>query len=876
MNVVLLETNGRAAKGHPGAQYRCHVDLLEREDALAALTGAHASAARGEGRVVILTGEPGIGKTALVTRFLDDLDRAHVLLGTCDDLSVPRPLGPIRDLSGAASPALAEAIANGAPAHDVQTLLVEELELPPRPTVLVLEDVHWADDATLDSITVLGRRIASLPALLVLTFRAGEVPSGHPLHAALGAMPAAQLDFVELAPLSEHAVAELAGDVASEVYAASGGNPFYVNELLASRDSTALPRSVATAVVGRAARLDQPARQLVELVSLVPTRTPTWLLDAVMPGWAEAAEEPERRQLLSVNATHVRFRHELARNAIAANVSVAAGRRLHEQIVGALVASDADPALIVHHAEAAGLDDVVAAHVLVAARRAAALGSNRQAYSHYRRAADFAADLPAVERAKLLEELTAVAYLVNRLDQAFPAIEEAIRIYRMTGDREAVGRCTRVLSRLHWFAGDGDLAWAKAKEAIAILEPLGEGAELARAYSGLSQHAMLAQDIGQALVWGHRALELAARIGDERTRANALVNLGTSRAQLDHSDIQPLLDAHAIADASREREEAGRALGNLAFTLMTWAQPEPAERYMQRAIEYGTEHEVQTIVGYGEMTLAWLKLRRGRWEEAEQAARRGLERGETVVQLLARTVLTELAVRRGDDDAESRLAELAVRADRAGDLQRLTPVLELRVDWALTRGGPMPLDRFEQLVQKYEPRGGLTGWGRARVAAWAAVAGFDLPGDDGSPLFAAMARCDWTEAARCFGEVGWTYDQALMLSLRDDEASLTQAIDTARELGAEPLVRRAGGRLRELGLSVPRGPRQATRANPAGLTARQLEVLSLLAAGLANAEIAERLVVSQRTAEHHVAAVLAKLGAANRWEAVRRAAELGL
>ena len=857
--------------------YRCPVDLLEREDALAALTDAYDSATRGQGRVVLVAGEPGIGKTALVSRFVDELgDTTRVLSGTCDDLAVPRPLGPIRDLAGAVSPALADAIAGGAAAHEVQTLLVAELELPPPPTVLVLEDVHWADDATFDSITVLGRRIASLPALLVLTFRAGEVPSGHPLHAALGAMPAAHCVFLELAPLSAHAVAELAGDAAPEVYALSGGNPFYVNELLCSDEATALPRSVTTAVLGRAARLEPESRELVELVSLVPNRMPAWVLDAVLPAWPAAAEEPERRQLLSVDATHVRFRHELARNAIAASVPVAAARRLHAQIVAALVAAGADPALIVHHAEAAGLDDVVADHVLVAARRAAALDSNRQAYSHYRRAADFADRLPAAERAALLEELAAAAYAVGRLEEAFPALEEAIRIRRSAGDLEGVGRCTRMLSRVNWFAGDGEAAWQTALEAIEILVPLGETAELARAYSGLSQHAMLAQDTGEAFVWGQSALELAQRLGDERTRAHALVNIGTARAQVDHADLAPLLEAHAIADASGEREEAARAFANLGYVLMMWVLPQPATRYAEQALAYAREYEIHTIAGYVEMMLTWLQLRRGEWDAAERAARRASARGANVVQLLAKTVLAELAVRRGDADADARLRDLAVHADRAGDLQRLTPVLELRTEWALTRGGPMPLDRFERLVRAYDRRGGLTGWGCGRVAAWAAVAGYELAGDDRSPLFAAMERQDWAEAAGCFGEAGWPYDRALMLSLLDDESSLAEAIDVARGLGAEPLVRRVAARMRELGLSIPRGPREATRANPAGLTARQLEVLALLSAGLANAEIADRLVVSPRTAEHHVAAVLAKLGAANRWDAARRAAELGL
>jgi DNA-binding NarL/FixJ family response regulator len=139
-----------------------------------------------------------------------------------------------------------------------------------------------------------------------------------------------------------------------------------------------------------------------------------------------------------------------------------------------------------------------------------------------------------------------------------------------------------------------------------------------------------------------------------------------------------------------------------------------------------------------------------------------------------------------------------------------------------------------------------------------------------------MRRRDWRRSADAFLEAGWPYDRALMLSLLDDEASLAEAIGIARSLGAEPLVRRVAARMRDLGVAVPRGPRASTRENPAGLTARQLEVLALLAEGRSNAEIADRLVVSQRTAEHHVAAVLAKLGAATRWDAVRRAAELEL
>jgi tetratricopeptide (TPR) repeat protein len=786
----------------PRAARDAAAELLERDEALATLAEARDAAARGEGRVVVVTGEPGIGKTSLVTRFVRELEPgARALYGTCDDLTIPRPLGPLRDLIGSVSSALEEALFTGAAPHDVQGLLIEELKLAPPPTMLVLEDVHWADDATLDTIAVLVRRIGSLPALLVLTVRAGEVPPTHPLHTTLGAVRAAVSVFLELGPLSERAVAALAGNDADAVYAATGGNPFYVSELLASRTAAELPASVTNAVLGRASRLDGDARRLVELVSVVPNRVSTALLDTVMPGWADAAVEPERRGLLEVDAAYVRFRHELARHAIMSSLPVAARRRLHAMILDAMIDAGADPSDVVHHAEAAGAEDVVAEYALVAARRAAALESNREAHAHYRRASDFVERLPAPEQAEILEELAMAAYLVGRVEEALPAIERTIRIHEDLGDQMALGRCTRILSRFHWYAGDGGLGRAKALEAIAILEPLGESAELARAYSGVSQLAMLADDVEQALEWGERALDVALRLGDESTRARALVNIGSARILQDHRESAALLEAHAVADAAGEREEAMRAYGNLGYTLMCWVQPESASRYLQQSLAYAREHEVYNLAPYFALNLAWLQLRAGEWDEAERAISVELERGSSAVASVAKIVLTELAIRRGDPDASERLADVTAQSDSTEDLQRVGPVLELATEWALTSGAPVPTERFERIVDQIRPRGTLSGCRPTRVAAWAALAGIDVDLDQPmSAPHAAMARRDWAAAAEAFGQVGWTYDRALMLSLLDDEESLREADRIAAGLGAEPLRGRVRGRLRELGL----------------------------------------------------------------------------
>ncbi|HJU46836.1 MAG TPA: AAA family ATPase, partial [Gaiellaceae bacterium] len=847
----------------------------EREDAMAALAAACEAARCGDGRVAVITGEPGIGKTALVAGFLEQLDaEARVLVGTCDDLTIPRPLGAVRDLVGTAASPLEEALSSGAPPHEIHTLLLAELERPPAPTVLVLEDVHWADHATLDAITVLGRRIGSLPALLVLTFRTGEVAPGHPLHAALGAVRAANATFVELEPLSDRAVAALAGADGEEIYAQTRGNPFYVTELLASPSDGVLPPSVATAVRGRMSRLDDDARGLIELVSVVPNRVPTALLDGARPGWLRAAEEPERRGLLEVDAHFVRFRHELARNAILSSVPVAVRRRLHAEILGALLAAAADPAEIVHHAEAAGDEDVVAEYALVAARRAAALESNREAYSHYLRASDFGRRLPLPEQAELLEELVAVAYRVGKLEEAFPAIERAIAIHAELGDEEAVGRCTRMLSRLHLFAGNGALARTTVHEAIAILEPLGDSVELARAYATRAQLAMGGEEIEDALEHAERALGLAAAFGDDATRVQALVTMGTARIQLDPGETSALLEAHAQADAAGERHEATRALGNLAYALQSWFQPARSRQAAERALAYAQEHEVHALARYIAMMIAYLDVREGHWERAERAARAELGTGATIAQLLVKRILADVAVRRGDADAPDRIADLTAQVERTGELQRMAVALELEAEWALTTGAPMPTDRFRALLATIRPP---VSWGGIRIGAWAAVAGLDVELEPPvSSPHAAMLRRDWLGAADVYGDAGWRYDRALMLSLVDGEEQLLEALGIARSLGAKPLTGRLVRRLRELGYRVPQGPRRQTRANPAGLTQRQLEVLALLVEGLTNAEIAQRLFLSPRTAEHHVKAVLEKIGAETRREATARATDLGL
>jgi DNA-binding CsgD family transcriptional regulator len=848
-------------------------ELLERETELETLTGALADAAAGRGGLVVVEGEAGIGKSALVARFLDGIDGAtRALVGLCDDLSIPRPLAPFRDLAGSVAPALAQAISSGAPPHEIYPLLLEELQ-GPSPTVLVLEDVHWADSATLDAVTYVARRIGSLPALLVITLREGEASSSDAFGAMLGAAAGAGATFVQLRPLSQAAVATLVPGSATDVYALTRGNPFLVTELLCSSCGP-LPATVANAVLGRAARLDERSRELVELVSVVPGRVPAAILDLALPAWPETAEEPERRQLLEVGPTHVHFRHELVRQAVLSSLSATATRQYHARIVDALLVAGGEPADIVHHAEAAGAEETVRAHALRAARRAAALGSSREAYAHYRRSLDFLADLDLRERAAVLEEYAAAAHFAGHLDEALEGIGRSIELSRERRDDACLGRRLRMLSRLEWFAGSGESADASARDAVAILEPLGPSVELAGAYSGLARLAMLRRDIAEAEAWGTQALALADRFGHDETRVQALVTLATARMVVDPYSDAALRTAHEAAHEAGDREEAQRALANLAYVLMNWARADAALEASRAAVAYADKHEIYHMAPYSVLTEAWLQLRAGRWAEAERTALAYAHTNVTVHRLLAETVLAELAVRRGDGDAEERLAALSQRAEETGELQRLVPAFELSIERALLAGEQPPAER---LLPHLDADRAPHTEDVLRLGAWASIAGLavELTAPRSTP-WEPMLRHDWNAAAAAFGAAGWSYDRALMLSLTGDAEALVEAIGIANELDAAPLARRVAQQMRALGLRVPRGPRESTRSNGAGLTGRQLEVLALLGEGLTNAEIAGRLVVSPRTAEHHVAAVLQKLRAPTRRDAARLAFELGV
>src|SRR6266487_4646758 len=229
------------------------MDLLERDHCFDQLSELLRTATTGNGRTVLISGEAGIGKTALVEQFVSQQgSSATRLWGACEALFTPRPLGPLYDIATQVGGRLAELLAGNTERATLFSALLEELQKSPVPTLLVFEDVHWADEATLDLIKFLGRRIPHLPVLFLVTYRDTELSLDHPLWSVIGDLPGNAVARLRLAPLSE------------QLYAVTGGNPFFVTEVLAS-DTPGVSLMVRDAVLARIARISSAARTLLVL-----------------------------------------------------------------------------------------------------------------------------------------------------------------------------------------------------------------------------------------------------------------------------------------------------------------------------------------------------------------------------------------------------------------------------------------------------------------------------------------------------------------------------------------------------------------------------------------------------------------------------------
>jgi DNA-binding CsgD family transcriptional regulator/tetratricopeptide (TPR) repeat protein len=863
--------------------------ILEREAELSVLASAVRAAAGRRGSVALIRGEAGIGKSSLVGALRWQLPaEGRLLVGYCDDLATPRTLGPFRDLVGSVGTELSQAVTDGSDRDRVLAALRAELTWPEHPTVLVIEDVHWADDATLDALRYLIRRISGLPAVLVLTYRDDELHREHPLHGLLG--QASRSDHVRHLPLrrlSPQAVQQLSAGSsvdAAGLFALTSGNPFFVAELLASAQDEAVPPTIADAVLARVRSLDTATQDVLELLAVVPSALERWLVDALVtgtgPAGVTALAAGEERGLLTVSTRRISFRHELTRRAIADSVPAARLMVLNRRVLEALIGHDgSDVAQIVHHAAQAGSQEAILRYGPAAARDAARAGAHREAVAHLGLVLEHDGRLAPDERAGLLGQYASECYTVGAIGKAVTAGQRAAGLNRSLGDPRRLGASLRLLSRITWMSGDRSAAEQASREAIEVLQDAGDDQLLALALSNESQLCMLAHRLTDSIAYGERAVVLARAVGDAATVSHALTNVGISRWALGDPAGQAILDeALRVALDAGDVEDACRAYVGLYWQLIDWVRLDEADRYLTAAIKLAEESEFLGFLAYMQVGRARLEFARGAWDQAAQLAEAAAD-AFLPARCAALIVLARLQVRRGDPRRTRLLASAWKLATETGELQRLGPAAAGRAEDAWLRGdlarvrdvaGPV----HQEATRLVDPVH------QAELGYWLAKAGQPAGVPDGAAAahpYALQAAGRWREAAAAWQAAGCPYEHAAALAESDDPQDLLAALPILDGLGARPLATVVRRRLRAAGVNrIPRGPRGEARVNPAGLTARQVDVLRLLGQGYTNAQIAGQLVVSVRTVDSHVAAVLGKLGAASRQEAAASAADLGV
>jgi ATP/maltotriose-dependent transcriptional regulator MalT len=854
------------------------MELLERESCIAELQAHVLAASAGQGRVVLLGGEAGIGKSMLVRRFADQTAAStRVLIGGCDALAHPQPLVPLRDVARELGEPVGELIRDHDRRSELFRAVLDALHAAGG-SVFVIEDVHWADEATLDLLRYLGRRIGSTRALVIATYRDDEVGGQHPLRFVLGDLAtAAHVRRMSIPPLSASAVRQLANDSAIDpaaLHVQTGGNPFFVTEVLGS-GMIGVPPTVREAVLNRAARLSDSARAILDVAAVIGSRIEPRLLMAVGGVSADPIDECLAAGLLQAREGAIGFRHELARDALLSAISPARGVELHGRVLAGLlsgpVPSD-DFARLAHHADAAGDGEAVLRFAPVAARRSSELGAHRAAAGQYGRALRYAARLPDGERQELLHARLVACHLSGQSTESLELANELLGLARDAGDREVEAEYLSWKASVLVSAGQNAGAEQASRAALERVTGLAPARSHAFVYCTQAQLRMLHRDRDEAILWGTQAAAIAEQFGDIEAQVRALNASGSARLVADVEDAlgrADLEESLAVARTARLDSEIAGAYTNLGSSFGEGYRFALAEQYLTDGLTFTGERDLDRWHWYMVAWLALVRMYQGRWSEATELAQEVISSAGTTVisRIMALVALGRVRARRGDPEVWTLLDEALALAEPTGTLQRLAPVRAARAEAAWLAGdrGRTVAEACAVFNLALEHR---HQWHIGELAYWRWTAGELTSYPPAAEPFGRQIAGDWSVAATLWRELGCPYEAARALGEGEDESAMRASLTGFDQLGARPMAATMTRRLREMGATgIPRGPRASTRENAARLTARELEVLRLVARRQTNAEIANHLFLSAKTVQHHVTAILGKLGATTRWEA---------
>lgn len=870
------------------------MQLAERDKELSSLIALLELAATQRGQLVLVAGEAGIGKSALLEAFVTRSQlHAKTLWGYCDDLLTPRPFGPIFDLAMGLGDRINALMREGVSGADLFPEILGAISALPAGNVLIIEDLHWADHATIDLLRYLARRMVTLRAMIILTFRPDELTDSHALSLLLGNLPANVTSRLDLSPLTPAGVAQLEHESGVSVvglFEATGGNPFFVSEILAQppKAGRQLPVSVRDAVLTRLSRLDEPQQRLLQALSVVPEPVHLeWIGEVLGASMKEVcAQCIEKRQLVTTPDQRVRFRHELARICTLSTLSAQQQDDYHRRYLDYhhSIGGPDSISLVVHHAHALGDGHKVLQTAPVAAAAAARIGAHNEAAAFLACARAYVDLASADVAAQILEDWAYEAGLVLQMgDDVLEARHRAIALWRDLGRLDKVGLNLRWLWRLHWYRGETDKAKAAADEAISTLESIPPSKELGMAYSMQSQLYFLNSINDAAILWAERALAIASQFDDIETRVHAMTNIATTRLLCGDHAARPMMEeALALAHAHGLHEHAARVYTNYSEYGILVRDWELAERITTEGLAFDAKHNLDSWTYYLVGRQAQLRLDQGRLEEARTIARGALniDKLTAVMRVPALTSLAYTESRLGLADAPRLLSDALSLALDLKEPQNIIPArFGLIEHHALSNN--LDVARLELEALALSDQDTFSPWDSAQVRIWGRrleLAISDAFGQAPTPAQVFELAGDPAAAAARHEEIGTPMEVvfvALFAPAAQAGTLLARAAAICDEIGASAgtIAIRKRAEAVDLAHLLPRqkrGPYKAVRNHPLGLSAKEIEVLSLMIAGANNPEIAAKVNRSRRTIEHHVSAILAKMGVANRLEAILR------
>ena len=679
-----LPTDTAIAAASPESQQVLCPIVIGRDREAALLDEQLLEAISGRGRAVLVSGEAGLGKSALLRRFVERARErgAHVISGECTEIEARRPFGPFIDAFTTGDIPLPAELAQGGPGalpvaeverYRVHVAFAERLAeaARERPIVMIIEDLHWADEATNELVPYLARKLRDAPVLLLVTFRSDELHRLHPLNHVLAELSRGRLaDDIRLKRLTLEEVGDviraalgLAGPPTPEfrqaLFERTEGNPFFIEEILRAlvekgeleyRDGAwhrtrsvaelTIPASVRDAVQQRLLGLEPRARKAMQVAAVIGLRFDFELLGLVS-GYDEATLLESIRGAIDAqlvreetdadgNETYA-FRHALSREAVLTELLQRERRLLHRSVgeaierqVGASPGTRAEE-LAYHFDEARDPVRAYRYHGL-AAERSLRMAAAAAAIRHLERAVELAPDDAGPELITLLVRLSDAALIVADVPRALRAVEQARTLADERGDRLAAGEAIHRIANCRWYLGQTAQALKTAREGVALLEPIGPSAPLAACYAELARLAMIDHRNVEAVEVGRRAEAMARDLGAREIEIAAMNTVGSALGVGESRTAEGLAllrRGFALAEEHGFAMEAERALNNmvpaLAASDATFGEMQAVHREsLAHAKKHG--HRSEALLGR-EVLMRFLD---GDWDTAldvERAAR---------------------------------------------------------------------------------------------------------------------------------------------------------------------------------------------------------------------------------------------------------------